>query len=367
MPADSESTALEYIDDHFALVDDQPVSVNRLWQRVIADAANGRCHTITLICPTWWPTRRVDVVRGAAGSSAANVVLRRRMDILGDRSDTESVAIVEIAPDFVIVGSGGAVVAAKPRRADPARVAAAVAEAVTDRAVVVDAPAGLAGARALGSVIAQSLRDKGCGVTVVDPDWLLSTAQRATPTRQPRRDARRGARVAAAAAGSLSLIGAGWTMWPDQAQPTTAEVPAAVLVEDGVAVDIPANWRIRRVLDGPGSARIEVASESDPHAVLHITRSRVPRQQTLAVAADVLRVALQSQPAGVFVDFRADGHRAGRSVISYREVRAQHHIAWLVLLDRGLRIAVGCQSAPDDDQAIREPCDRAVRSARAMF
>jgi len=38
-----------------------------------------------------------------------------------------------------------------------------------------------------------------------------------------------------------------------------------------------------------------------------------------------------------------------------------------VLIDESLRIAIGCQSAPGDEEAVREACDQAVRSAHAVF
>jgi len=54
-------------------------------------------------------------------------------------------------------------------------------------------------------------------------------------------------------------------------------------------------------------------------------------------------------------------------VVTYREIRQDHHIAWIVLVDGSLRIAVGCQSAPGHEEAVREVCDEAIRSAHAVF
>jgi len=39
----------------------------------------------------------------------------------------------------------------------------------------------------------------------------------------------------------------------------------------------------------------------------------------------------------------------------------------VVLIDGSLRIAIGCQSAPGHEDAVRQACDQAVRSAHAVF
>jgi len=69
----------------------------------------------------------------------------------------------------------------------------------------------------------------------------------------------------------------------------------------------------------------------------------------------------------VFVEFDPADRRAGRPVVSYREIRADHHIAWVVFVDESLRIAIGCQSAPGHEEAVRDACDQAIRSAHAVF
>jgi hypothetical protein len=38
-----------------------------------------------------------------------------------------------------------------------------------------------------------------------------------------------------------------------------------------------------------------------------------------------------------------------------------------VLVDKILRIAIGCQTAPGREQLVREVCDRAIGSAHAVF
>jgi type VII secretion-associated protein (TIGR03931 family) len=97
----------------------------------------------------------------------------------------------------------------------------------------------------------------------------------------------------------------------------------------------------------------------NPSDVIHLTQSWAPRVQTLDAAAETLRTALAEQPEGVFVDFTARGERAQRRAVTYAEIRAERRIDWTVLLDGGVRIAIGCEGSPT-------ACDRAVGSARAV-
>ena len=85
------------------------------------------------------------------------------------------------------------------------------------------------------------------------------------------------------------------------------------------------------------------------------------------MAAQALRTALDEQPDGVFVDFNPSDRRADRPVATYREIRAGHHIRWVVLVDDTVRIGIGCQSAPDREDQVRFACDQAVESAHAVF
>ncbi|MDT5172861.1 MAG: hypothetical protein QOG37_112, partial [Mycobacterium sp.] len=102
-----------------------------------------------------------------------------------------------------------------------------------------------------------------------------------------------------------------------------------------------------------------------PEVALHVTQSPTPGE-TLAGAADRLRHAIDTEPPGVFVDFNPAGVSAGRPAVTYREVRAAHDVRWTVLLDGAVRISVGCQSRPGAQDAVREACEQAVRSAHAL-
>ena len=87
-------------------------------------------------------------------------------------------------------------------------------------------------------------------------------------------------------------------------------MPMTLLVEGRVAVKVPAQWAVRRITSGPGSARVQVMAPDDANAVL-ITQSQVRRGETLSATAATLRTALDDQQAGVFDQFNPDDRRAG--------------------------------------------------------
>jgi type VII secretion-associated protein (TIGR03931 family) len=144
-------------------------------------------------------------------------------------------------------------------------------------------------------------------------------------------------------------------------------MPMTLLVEGRVGVMVPAQWVVQRVTTGPGSARLQVASPTDADIAVHVTQSPLPLHQSQAQVAASLRSALRDEPDGVFVEFNPSDRRADQPAVTYREIRAHHHIAWVVLTRGSLRIAIGCQSAPGRDAAVREACDEAIRSAHAVF
>ena len=166
------------------------------------------------------------------------------------------------------------------------------------------------------------------------------------------------ATVLAAAVPAMAAVG-------HRAVPLVNTPPTTFLVEGRVALTVPADWQTQRVVTGPGSARVQVNSPSDPEVALHITQSPIP-DEMLSATADQLRRAIDTEPAGVFVDFNPSGVTAGRPAVTYRELRASHHVRWTVLVDGSVRISVGCQSRPGGEGAVRNACEQAVRSARAI-
>lgn len=351
--------AFDAIDDDTALVEERVTPTEEVWRDVLGSALGGRCAGVLLICPTWWPSRRVEGVAAAARRWSTDVVARRRVDVLGPTS-----TVVELAPDVVVVHADAQRHAIA--RAGPSEdvVKAIVAYLAGLDAVTIDVPWGTA---AFGAELARSLRARGIGVTVSDDGDVVRLARAATAVSQDgatprwRRVARPRTTVLAAAltcAGCL-VVAAG-VLAPEPAP----QQDVTWLVEGRVAVEIPAAWTVERITAGPGSARVQVISPYDGLAAVHLTQSRVP-DQSLDATAEALRAALADEPEGIFVDFVAHGVRAERDVVTYGERRDDRHVAWTVLLDRGVRIAIGCQGAVDR-VGPEQVCDRAIRSARVL-
>ena len=360
LDADLGSVAIDCIDDDLALIDDRVVPVDELWCDALAAAVGERCDAITLVCPSWWPAARVARVRAAA--DAASVTVWRRVDL------QPAAVVVEIAAELIVVHADASRHAIA-RVGAPADVAEAVAARVAGLdAVTVDVPAGLA---LVGAEICRALRRRGIDVTTAD-DRTVSQAARArwaqTSAADPARWRRAITPRVAVLVGSVmsvsALAAAAFALDPAPRNAVAAD-GVTWLVEGRVAVEIPANWSVERITSGPGSARVEVLAPANHAMALHITQSRVPVDQTLAVTAEALRRALAEEVDGVFVDFSDDDRRADRPVVTYSEIRPGYRVDWAVMLDRGVRIAIGCQAGRGGAE-FAAPCERAIRSARAV-
>jgi type VII secretion-associated protein (TIGR03931 family) len=354
------SAGIDTIDDELTLIDDRAVAVSDVWRRVMHDVVGGATETIVVVCPTWWPSSRVERVCDAVSAAATDVEVLRRAQVLSDGLST----LVEIAPEFVVVslpGGGVQVVV----RGDMEAVLAAIP---TSTEVLLDGPEGVEGARPL----ADRLRANGVAVTIADRDRVRrSLAARRSQDEDPKcpPTENRGRRATAVMAGtvlSVAVLCGGFAARQD-VRPVPASMPMTLLVEGRVGVMVPAQWTVQRVTSGPGSARVQVVSPDDADIAVHVTQSSLAPQQSREEVAQSLRAALSEEPDGVFVEFNPSDRRSDQPMVTYREIRADHHIAWFVLIDKSLRIAIGCQSAPGHDEAVREACDRAIRSAHAVF
>lgn len=372
------TAALNGIDDPVTLVDDRPVCVDELWRTVLR--STGCQDRLILVHPSWWSTIRVERVTAAARTVVDQVVPRPRSWLLAQATPAgapQPAVLVEIAEAIVVVT--GAAVAAEPRRGEPQAVAEAVIGAIgtmssgSDAAVLIDAPGGIGGARALAAMIADRLRIGGGRTVVCIDDARLRRLATAAVSDDdefegvlgdsPRRRHRALLLLALLIAAAIWAISANPFTRPGT--PAPVAMATTFLVEGHVAVEVPAQWGTQRVVAGPGSARVQVTSPSDRQVALHITQSAVA-DQTLAGAAEALKRAIDAEPPGVFVDFNPSDSSAGRPAVTYREVRAGHDIRWSIVLDGALRIGIGCQSRSGDDQAVHDACELAVRSARAV-
>jgi type VII secretion-associated protein (TIGR03931 family) len=376
-----ELTAFESIDDHVALVDLEPVAVVSLWEDVLRSIDCGTSQHVIVVHPSWWSPARVRVVSAAARTLVGAGEIRPRSWLLAQASQSKSeldTLVVEIADHFVVLT--GAAVAAETRRRDQFEVAGAVARLVLTMAsdstetVVIDAPAAVHGAGILGASIAERLRGScGMSVMIVDDIRMRRLAGELTSRDQPRLDTDR----PAAAGGdrrrralTMLVLVVGVTIsvvgLQRHSEPHPHEhLPTTFAVEGHVALEVPAQWPMRRVVTGPGSARLQITSPTDPEVALHVTQSRVALS-SLDATAEFLKSAIDAAPAGVFVDFNPSDRVAGRPAVTYREVRVGHDIRWAVWVDKAVRISIGCQSRSGRDDVVRQECDVAVRSARLV-
>ena len=285
--ADLVVAAFESVDDAVALLDDRDVPTDAVWRDVMAAAVAPGTRTAVLVCPSWWPASRIEVVCAAARQVVANVVVSRRADVLrgGDSS-----VIVEIAQDFVVVHVLTAAPAVVPRVGDPRAVIDSIVARIDDSDVLIDVPLGVAGATRLADELARTLRTRGVVVSVADDRRLLRAATAGRARGRPGRGRRigtlpgrlaqpRAAALAGAGVVVVALAGAAAGYGADDSPPAAT----TWLVEGRIAVEVPADWTAERILSGPGSARVQVLSPREPHVGIQVTQSpgrpRWPRRR----------------------------------------------------------------------------------------
>lgn len=374
-------TAFESIDDHVALVELRPVTVASLWKDILRSIDCGTSDCVAVVHPSWWPPARVGVISSAARTLVGAAEMRPRSWLLTQASPSKSerdTLIVEIADDFVVIT--GTTTTAEARRRDPLKVAEAVARCILTLAsgatatVVIDAPATVHGAGTLAASLARRLPGS-CGMNVIlaDDIRMRRLAGELKPSDQrgaevdrrlrPGSNGRHWSRALAVAAVSVTVTSVAVQRLME---PHAGERAATTFAVEGrVALEVPARWPVRRVVGGPGSARLQITSPTDPELALQVTQSRVALS-SLDATAQFIKSAIDAAPAGVFVDFNPSDRSAGRPAVTYREIRAGRDIRWTVWVDKAVRISIGCQSRTGHGNPLGPECDAAVRSARVL-
>lgn len=358
--------AVECIDDPIALIGDDPVPVDELWSEVTRMASGEDSHSLIVVCPTWWSAAAQRRVQTAAATVVADVVVVQRVQALRAELSVASWAVVEIDSDLVMVSRSGSDPVLLARDADSDVLVRATADAADGaEEVIVDAPAEVVGAEMLARAVTAELRGRGTTASVAATDSVPRAAATlrddpAEPVPAPGRSHHR--RFAVCAALMVATVCAGVALGPWAG--SSGESSATLMVEGRVGVQIPAQWTVTHVTGGSGSDRVQVVSSTDPGVMIHLTQSAATPGRSVA---DTLGRALGEQPAGVFVDFDPADRIAGRAVVSYTELRADREIRWMVLVDKAVRIAIGCQSAPGERDTVQPACDAAVASAHAVF
>jgi type VII secretion-associated protein (TIGR03931 family) len=374
--------AFDSIDDPVTLVDLRPVTVDSLWRMVLESMDFESPERAIVLHPSWWASARVDVVDAAAQVLAGEVVMRPRSWLLTQacpRQAQRTTVVVEIAECLVAIT--GSTVVAESRCGEPQRIVEAVVRSVLEitsdvpAVAVIDAPSTVAEAGGLAARIADGLHASGGieAVLVVDDARLktcvaqiIQDEDSSCESHVAGRHHRRHWALALAVLLTVAVAGVLGVLAPARrGAPAGDGVPTTFLVEGRVALEVPAQWPTRRVVAGPGSARVQVTSPSDPEMSLHVTQSRVALE-SLSATADSLKLAIDAEPTGVFVDFNPAGNVAGRPAVTYREVRSAHDIRWTVVVDKAIRISIGCQSRHGHEDGMRQVCELAVRSARAL-
>jgi type VII secretion-associated protein (TIGR03931 family) len=374
--------AFDSIDDPVTLVDLRPVTLDSLWRMALGSLDCGSPERAIVVHPSWWAPARLDVLGAAAQVLAGDVVMRPRSWVLTQacpRQSRRETVVVEIADSFVAIT--GATVVAETRRGEPQRVIEAVVRSVLEMTsdvtavAVIDAPSMVPEAGGLAARIADGLHASGgIGTVLVVDDVRLKTCvaqiiedeDSSYESHVAGRHYRRHWALALAVLLTVVVAGVlGVLASARRGAPAEGGVPTTFLVEGRVALEVPVQWPTQRVVGGPGSARVQVTSPSDPEMSLHVTQSRVALE-SLSATADSLKQAIDAEPTGVFVDFNPTGNVAGRPAVTYREVRSAHDIRWTVLVDKAIRISIGCQSRHGHEDAMRQVCELAVRSARAL-
>lgn len=359
------SAVLDGIDGDVALFDERPVAVAALMRAVMSSILGDSRDPVVIVHPSWWSRARIDLVVRSSGTTRKVVAV--------SRSEVARAAglvgpVIEIAEEFVAVAGPGLRVFG---RGNIESVAAVAAESDQSGDVLLDAPAGIAGSAQTAEGLRVALAARGRSARDVD----VAAIAGAVPARRRARGLVAAFLAASGVLAALVLpdgrelgrpegrefVGAA-VATPDGGAPA----PAAVnLVEGRIVVEVPSHWNIERVRSGSGSRRVQVDSPTESDIALHITAAYAPGS-TLAQAAEVLGDAVAAATPGVFVGFRPAVEVAGRPAVTYREVRAGRVVDWSVVLSGSTRIGIGCQSAPDRTEVVRDACEQAIRTAREL-
>ena len=347
------SVALECIDDRLALMDDGVIAVDDLWRDVLGAAADGVDGPVVIVVPTWWSAGRLDVVVAAARTVFADCIVVPRSVVLSSEA-----TIVELSTDWIVVTSASSEPQVFPRGSLDVE-----AHLAGSSSLVIDTPSGV---QPLPTDVIATLRRRGIPFSHSTRQRLASAAAAMFPERSPRIRVRPGRRAVAVMAGLALTAGAAGGSLAAQAltaQPGSGD--ATRLLTDGrVEVRVPATWAAERVTSGAGSERVRVAPPAGIPA-LHITQS-VRSGTSLPRIAETLRAAIDSEPSGVFFDFRPAGQFGGRAAVTYVERRGDTETRWAVLIDGTTRIAIGCQHPSGHPERVEQVCVEAVQSARAL-
>lgn len=376
------SAALDEFGDGVVLIGDVAVDVPSVWRRIAEPLCSPGYDSLVVVHPSWWPKRRIEhVVAGlrplAPSDVAAPVTAMSRAGYFAGSKrwplDAPAV-LIEIGVALITISDGTGLAAVLDRATDVDRIVdEALRPGGPSATVLIDVPAGVPGADECADGVCRALADRGVRAHSARVDEVAAVTMSANCPDPPRvadgvwRRLPQPRVVAAAFAAAVLCAGGVAAARADRhrsANPSAAD-DSRLVVEGRMSVRVPSGWKVETVTAGPGSRRIRaMASESDGVA-LHFTQSYVAGQ-TLAGTAETLEQAMAAEAPGVFRDFDADGRRAGRLAVTYREVRGRRTVEWFVVVDGSTRIGIGCESPPDLEGQVRAACDDAIESAHEI-
>lgn len=376
------SAALDEFEDGVVLIGDVAVDVPSAWRRIAEPLCSPGYDSLVVVHPSWWPKRRIeDVVEGlrplASGDVAAPVTAmsRARYFAGSKRRPLDAAAVlIEIGVALITISDGSGLAAVLDRATDFDRIVDEALRPVGPSAtVLIDAPTGVPGADECADGVRKALADRGVRAYSSRVDEVAAETMCGDSPDHPRvagalwRRLPRPRVVAAASAAAVLCAGGIAAAGADRHQSAdqSAADDSRLVVEGRMSVRVPSGWKVQTLTAGPGSRRIRAMPSESGDVALHFTQSYVAGQ-TLAGTAETLEQAMAAEAPGVFRDFDADGRRAGRLAVTYREVRGLRTVEWFVVVDGSTRIGIGCESPPDLEGQVRAACDEAIESAHEI-
>lgn len=369
-------------DDPVVLIGDHPVDVSSLWQRIAGPLRRPGSGPPVAVHPSWWSKLRVEYVvngLGPPGRRTDSVVVMGRAQFIADaggKGASDSTAVlIEIDAALIAISEGARLVAVLDRTRDVDQIVDRVLRCAGNSAgVLVDAPVGVPGAGDFADRIRKALSDNGVRSSLVSIEQIVAEAmnargldQRRVECASRRRLGRAHVVAAAATAAAVLCVGSFAVARSDRfrhSEPRAAD-DAVLVVEGRISARIPLAWKVEKLTAGPGSRRIRATSPDSTGAALHVTQSYIPGQ-TLAATAEMLERALAGEEPDVFRHFNAHGLKAGRSAVTYQEVRGAQVVDWFVVVDGATRIGIGCESPSGREREVLAACDDAIESAHEL-
>jgi type VII secretion-associated protein (TIGR03931 family) len=346
------------------------------WSQVFARALTG-IDAVTLAHPSTWGTRRTEILRSAAHTVCADVVLTPRAAVIAESHlelSAQRALVIEAHSRIdihLMERAHGGWTIANTTVATAESIDSRLQELVDNRieAILIDGADDAAVAALRDRCEAQTVvgrvaavqralihRFGGTALPVHTLEWAAPAPAR-TPTRR---------RIAVSIVAVVSIVVV--MLVAALVVGDSPDGPPAVADREAqlgrVAVTVPAEWRESSEPDAEGVvSRTTFAASGDDRRII-VLQNAVRNTATLASVANSLRNRIDQRGDDVVQEFSASTRFAGREVISYREVPVSGGpIRWYLLVSAGLQVSVGCQDG-SAGETIDEQCRIAVGSVR---